>query len=85
VLLDDLVAGEAFTILTRDVTLSGLLDDGLGFSFLLDSGIVGVAQDSFSSTATLTVTLTSVPEPTSTAILFLGSGLAGMLRRRSAA
>ncbi|MDB2687300.1 hypothetical protein N9Y42_08815 [Mariniblastus sp.] len=54
--LNDLNAGEAFTILDRDVTLSGLLADGTAFSFDLD-------RDTFpfrdpEGSATLTVTLT---------------------------
>ena len=55
VLLDDLVEGEAFTILDRDVTFSGLLADGSAFSLNLSS----VPQDfvgGFTPGATLTVT-----------------------------
>ena len=86
VLLDDLVFGEAFTILDRDVTLSGLLADGSAFSFDLNSGpVFGQNVDIFSTGATLTVTSTSVPEPSSVVILLLGCGLAGMRRVRSAA
>ena len=58
VALDDLNLGEVFTILDRDVTLSGLLADGSAFSFELDSAPTP-AQFGFESGATLTVTLTS--------------------------
>ena len=82
--LDGLTAGEAFTILDRDVTLSGLLDDGFDFSFDLNSDD-DFSGGGFEPGATLTVTLTAVPEPSSAAILLLGFGLAGMRRMRSAA
>ena len=60
VLLDNLSSGEAFTVLDRDVTLSGLLADGSAFSFDLNSvAIPGSREDAFDSSATLTVTLTS--------------------------
>ena len=58
VALDDLNLGEVFTILDRDVTLSGLLADGSAFSFELDSDPTP-SQFGFESGATLTVTLTS--------------------------
>ena len=58
VLLDDLVLGEAFTILDRDVTLSGLLADGSPFSFDLDS-VPTPTQFGFEPDATVTVTLVS--------------------------
>ena len=54
--LDSLVAGEAFTINDRDVTLSGLLADGTPFSFELNS-TVSFGEDFFAPDATLTVTL----------------------------
>ena len=58
VLLDDLVAGEAFTILDRNVTLSGNLADGSPFSFDLNREFSSSApQDTFDPLATLTVTL----------------------------
>ena len=56
VLLDSLVAGEAFTINDRDVTLSGLLADGTPFEFDLNS-TTNFFEDSFAPDATLTVTL----------------------------
>ena len=55
VLLDDLVAGEAFTILSRDVTLSGLNAEGSTFRFNLNSDFV-LFQDQFEPGSTLTVT-----------------------------
>ena len=54
--LDSLVAGEAFTINDRDVTLSGLLADGTPFEFDLNS-TTNFFEDSFAPDATLTVTL----------------------------
>ena len=79
---DDLNPGEAFTILDRDVTLSGLLTDGSEFSFDLNPDRFQ-SGDFFSSTSTLTVTLaTAIPEPTSFAILLFGCGLAGIRRKR---
>lgn len=77
VLLNNLVSDQAFTILDRDVTLTGLLEDGSPFSFDLD--------DNSFFFSTLTVKLSPVPEPTSMAFLLLGCGLAGMRRVRSAA
>ena len=59
-LLDtSLTPGKAFTILDREVTLSGLLADGSPFSFDLNL-VNGSNQNFFSSDATLTVTL--IPE-----------------------
>ncbi|MGP1308664.1 MAG: beta strand repeat-containing protein [Phycisphaerales bacterium] len=52
--LTDLVFGEAFTITTRDVTLSGLLADGSAFEFDLNSTNAAGA-DFFSTGATITV------------------------------
>ena len=58
VLLDDLTESEAFTILDRDVTLSGVFADGSAFSFDLNSELPGgVFVDEFVPGATLTVTL----------------------------
>ena len=54
------IPNRAFTIVERDVTLSGRLADGSAFSFDLNS-VFSPLQDSFASNATLTVTL--VPEP----------------------
>ena len=59
VLMDDLVPGQPFTILDRDMTLSGLLEDGSAFSFDLNSESAP-AQDSFESGATLIVKLPPV-------------------------
>ena len=58
VLLDSLVAGEAFTINDRDVTLSGLLADGTPFEFDLNATNIFI-EDFFSPESTLTVTLGS--------------------------
>ena len=52
--LEGLIAGETFTVTDRDVTLSGLLEDGSPFSFDLNRNRPG---DFFSAQATLTVTL----------------------------
>ena len=57
---DSLAINNAFTIVDRDVTLSGLLEDGSAFSFDLNSVPVGdffSDNDLFHSDATLTVTL----------------------------
>ena len=60
VLLDDsLTLGDAFTIVDRDVTLTGLFTDGTSFSFDLNSNDDGSFLDSFDPSATLTVTLGS--------------------------
>ena len=56
--LNDLVLGEAFTIIDRDVTLSGLLEDGSAFSFDLNSDF-DASEDTFESGAILTVTFTT--------------------------
>ena len=56
--LADLIAGEAFTIAPRDVTLSGLLADGSAFSFDLNSELQ-ISQDHFAPGSTLTVTLST--------------------------
>ena len=57
--MDNLVEGQTFTVLDRDVTLSGVLADGSAFSFDLNSEVDrGVFIDQFEPGATLTVTLT---------------------------
>ena len=56
VLLENLIEGEAFTILDRNVPLIGQLADGSSFSFILNSNLQA-SQDGFASGATLTVTL----------------------------
>jgi len=53
----NLTAGEAFPILDRDVTLTGLLADGTAFSFDLNSGDALFPNDAFDADGTLTVTL----------------------------
>ena len=60
VLIDDLVASEAFTVLNRNATLSGVLADGSEFSFDLNPAFLGGDEDIFQPDATLTVTLASV-------------------------
>lgn len=57
VLLNGLVSGQAFTIVDRDVTLSGVLEDGSAFSFDLNTDFNDL-QDTFELGSTLTVTLT---------------------------
>ena len=60
VLLDDLVSGEAFTIIDRDgVILSGLLADGSEFSFDLNSDFDSDPDKDQFATGVLTVTLIS--------------------------
>ena len=84
VLLDNLVIDEAFTILDRDVILSGLLAGGSAFSFDLSStsDFLNNSVSFFDPDATLTVTLaSSVPEPGSLMLLGLG-GVALLGRRR---
>ena len=58
VVLDTLQFGQAVTITDRDVTLSGVLDDGEPFSFDLNS-VNSYPNDRFDPDATLTVTLTA--------------------------
>ena len=58
ILLDDLVAGEAFEIVDRDVTLSGLLADGSEFSFNLNTVDEIFLSCIVDPAATLTVTFT---------------------------
>ena len=53
---DGSVSEEAFTIVDRDVTLTGLYADGAAFSFNLNS-VFEFGEDFFSTGATLTVTL----------------------------
>jgi len=78
VLLDSLTIGDAFTIVDRDVTITGRLAvDGLGFSFELPPLLLGPQS-------TLTVTLVEpVPEPGSMGLLGLG-GVVLLGRRRKA-
>lgn len=78
--LDDLTAGEAFTVTQRDVTLEGRLADGSLFAIDLDSLAPFSREPGVADAATLTVTL--VPEPGSAALLGLAS-LAFGLRRRA--
>ena len=60
VLLDNLIAGEAFTIRDRNVTLSGLFADGSAFSIDLEDNLAfAVFLNYFSHSSTLTVTLGS--------------------------
>ena len=80
VLLEGLELGQAFTVVGRDVTLSGVFVDGTAFSFDLDS--VNFVGSSFFLPSGATLTVTQVPEPTSLAILGLG-GLALLRRRRA--
>ena len=80
VLLEGLELGQAFTVVDRDVTLSGVFADGTAFSFDLDS--VNFVGSSFFLPSGATLTVTQVPEPTSLAILGLG-GLALLRRRRA--
>ena len=56
--MDSLAAGEAVTIVERDVTLSGVFTDGSPFSFDLDQDFIP-RETEFLPSATLTVTLTS--------------------------
>ena len=78
--LDFLELGQAFTILDRDVTLSGLLANGESFSFDLNSSFSVGSQDFFAPDATLTLTL-AVPEPSSTAFIAIVLAM-GFARRR---
>ena len=66
-------SGEAFEILDRDVTLSGVLSDGSNFRF-------DVAAGDFPSDARVRVAL-AVPEPSATSFLALG-WCALLLRRK---
>ena len=75
----DLLPGQAFTIIDRDVTLSGLLDNGELFSFDLNSTNT-FPNDFFSPDSTITVTST-VPEPSSAAFITLVLAM-GLARRR---
>ena len=54
---DSLTIGEALTIDSRDVILTGIFADGSPFSFVLDPGLVVSDNDIFDPNATLTVTL----------------------------
>ena len=53
---DSLTTNDAFTIVDRDVTLTGIFTDGSPFSFDLNSADTN-GEEFFSPTATLTVTL----------------------------
>lgn len=55
--LSNLQPGQPFTITDRNVTLSGVLDDGQQFSFDLNSTDTG--QDYFASGSIVTITLTN--------------------------
>lgn len=78
-LIDNLMAGEAFTIVDRNVPLTGVLLDGSEIDFFLDNTFTA-NQDSFPSDATLTVTI--VPEPSGFAMLSVAA-LIGFLMRKS--
>ena len=56
-----LSTNSAFTVLDREATLSGVLEDGSLFSFDLNSTFQGSQEDQFPSTVTLTVTLVESP------------------------
>ena len=76
--LTELVIGEAFAVIDRDVTLQGLLADGSLFSFDLTSYDDYGSPDYFDPNATLTITL--VPEPGSLGLI--GAGALCALWRR---
>lgn len=78
VLLDDLVFDEPFTIIDRDVTLSGLLADGSFFDFDLNT-VQMPRADYFAPDSRITVTL--VPTPGALPPLCL-AGLMASRRRR---
>ena len=65
---DSLTRGEPFTMASRDVTLSGLLNDGSPFSIDMNSRRAGYEDDFIDPSSQLTLTLMSVPEPSTTAI-----------------
>ena len=72
--------GQPFTITNRDVTLTGILDDGSPISFDLNSSNAFGPGDFFSPDATITVTV-PVPEPSSAAFMTLALAM-GLARRR---
>lgn len=76
--LTDLVIGVAFTILDRDVTLTGVLADGSAYQYDLNSTVIA-GEDFLPNDATLTVTL--VPEPSSVSMLLI-AGVQLLYRRR---
>lgn len=81
VTLENLIPGQAFTIVDRSVNLTGVFEDGSAFSFDLNARS-GSQAPFFAFGSTLTVTLvTPVPEPTLLSLVVAG-GLATIGRRR---
>lgn len=76
--MDHLTIGEPLTVMDRDVELSGILDDGTAFSFMLDT-FDRSPHPYYSPESLLTVTLT--PEP-GTGLLLLVGGVLGAAQRR---
>jgi len=74
-----LIFNGSSVITDRDVTLSGVLDDGSSFSYTLGSQLDGSADLLLDADSTLTL----VPEPSSLMLvtLFAGMGLATRRRR----
>ena len=78
--IDPLQPDQPFTIVARNITLSGFLADGEEFSVELNTG-QSSSSNFFGGTSTVTVTLASVPEPSSSAFITLVVAL-GLARRR---
>ena len=80
--LDALSSDVPFVITDRDVLLSGIYSDGTAFEYFLSTRAGDDVGFAFAEDSRLTVSLSSVPEPSSTVLLFGAALFTISFRRR---